>query len=410
MTTFYVISAAMMAVALLFLAPALLRPHRKVVEDTRDHNVRIARERLDELRNEHDKGELSDEEFAQAKNDLEIALAQDLTTADARVPQKDSSATARLTLVVLIVLLPVVTGAMYLVTGSPQFLHVAGPGQPMTQANGKMPSIGELTKELETRLNAEPNNPEGWFLLGRTYMKMGDYVGAVRAFERLSGLLPDNSAVKLSLADALSMQNQGRVPDRAVQLLEQVLKVEPKAVSALWLAGTAAADRGDAQKALDYWQRAYPLLTERPDMQRELRQLIGNLSEKSGIRVELAKAPVAAPSKGLHVTVALSPELVDKIPADTTVFVYAKAVSGPPMPLAVSRLTVGDLPATVTLNDSMAMMPQMKLSNFKQVLVGARVSESGQAMPQSGDLQSKEQETASDNKDTLQLLIDHRRP
>jgi cytochrome c-type biogenesis protein CcmH len=239
---------------------------------------------------------------------------------------------------------------------------------------------------------------------------LGDYVGAVRAFERLSGLLPDNSAVKLSLADALSMQNQGRVPDRAVQLLEQVLKVEPKAVSALWLAGTAAADRGDAQKALDYWQRAYPLLTERPDMQRELRQLIGNLSEKSGIRVELAKAPVAAPSKGLHVTVALSPELVDKIPADTTVFVYAKAVSGPPMPLAVSRLTVGDLPATVTLNDSMAMMPQMKLSNFKQVLVGARVSESGQAMPQSGDLQSKEQETASDNKDTLQLLIDHRRP
>jgi cytochrome c-type biogenesis protein CcmH len=118
----------------------------------------------------------------------------------------------------------------------------------------------------------------------------------------------------------------------------------------------------------------------------------------------------AASTGGLSVEVALDPELLDKTSPQDTVFIYAKASSGPPMPLAVARKRVAELPVRVELTDAMAMMPQMRLSNFPHVKVGARISKSGQAIPQSGDLQSPEVETASDSKDAIRLVIDSQRP
>lgn len=408
MTTFLLISAALVAAALLRLAPVALSRHKAQSEDTREYNVRIARERLAELEKEHRKGELSDEEFAQARQDLEIALAQDLSASAGHGAAASNA--SPLTLMLLALLVPAVVVVVYLKIGSPQHLDVAGPGLPTAAPADKLPPIDELAAELERRLQAEPQNPQGWFLLGRTFMKMADYDGAVRAYRRLTELMPGNTTARLSLVDALAMQNGGKVPDEGVELLQQVLQAEPDAVTALWLAGSAAADRGQARQALDYWQRAYPLLGDQPQMQQELRGMIERLAANTGMAAQLPEPAATDTAPGLQVTVALAPELVDQAAPDTTLFVYAKAKQGPPMPLAVARLQVADLPTTVTLNDSMAMMPQMKLSGFERVLVGARISESGQAIPQSGDLQATEQETATDNDETLELLIDHRRP
>ena len=160
-------------------------------------------------------------------------------------------------------------------------------------------------------------------------------------------------------------------------------------------------------------------------MQQELRSLIAEAELRTGLKADIpaplpqimptrsaptAQAQPDATGEGLRVQVALDAELFDRVSPDDTVFVYAKAASGPPMPLAVARLTVADLPADVQLNDSMAMMPQMKLSSFPQVLVGARISKTGQATPQSGDLQSAETGSASDASDIIQLVIDAQRP
>ena len=423
MNTFLLISAAMVAIAVLLLAPNLLRSRHQAAEDTRADNIRIARERLAELEKEKTKGDLSDEEFAQAKQDLEIALAQDPSTASSSTRQTDNKGTARLTLVIIAVAIPVIVTLVYQRIGSPEHMFVAGPGQPAPSPSRPQASIGDLVGELKQRLEAEPDNPQGWFLLGRTFMKLQRYDEAVQAYERLNEVLPDNPSVMISWSDALSMANGGQVPEKAVQLLDKALAVEPEALSALWLAGNAAAQRGQDQKALTHWSRALLLLDEDPDMQQELRGLIAQVEQRSGLKADVpaplpeimsaVSGPAAAAEtggEGLQVEVALDAELMDLTTPGDAVFVYAKAVSGPPVPLAVARLRVADLPLKVALNDGMAMMPQMKLSSFERVMVGARISKSGQATPQAGDLQSSEVETASDSDDSIQLLINAQRP
>lgn len=431
MTTFLLISGAMIAVAILLFAPTLLRARREAAEDTREYNIRIARERLSDLEKEHAKGELSEEEFTQARQDLEIALAQDLTTASSNVIHTDKLGTARMTLVLVAVALPVLVYVIYQAVGSPQHLAIAGPGEPRTAtAHGEqqLPSIGEMVGELQRRLEEKPDNPEGWFLLGRTYMKLERYGDAVKAYSRLNEILPGQPNVLIALVDAMSMHNDGEVPDEGIPLLETALELEPESVSALWLAGNAAAQREQDQKALDYWRRAFPLLEGEDGAQQQLRGLMAHVASRSGLEANIpeplpeimaqpqqatqpaAPETPAAPLDGLQIEVALDAELLEKAAPGDTVFVYAKASAGPPMPLAVARKRVSDLPVRVALNDSMAMMPQMKLSNFDRVLVGARISKSGQAMPQSGDLHSTEVETASDSEDVVQLLINQQRP
>ncbi len=426
MTTFLLLAGASLAVVLLLLIVPLLRRNRQPPpsDDSREYDIRIARERLEELRKEHARGELSDEEFEQAKVDLEIALAQDLEAVEKHTIKATTDRAAIATVVAVIVLVPTIVAGIYLQTGSPDLIDASPQMAANTTAKNaahKAGSIAELVGELEKRMQQEPNNPKGWFLLGRTYMKLDRYDDAARAFDKLNELLPNNPTVLISLADALSMQNGGQVPERAVTLLDKALELDPENPTALWLRGNAAGQRHQDADALKYWARAWPLLAQEPALQQELGKLIRAVEQRSGLKADLPKIapPVMmagtndngtspAPAAGgpsLTVEVALDAELMDKASPDDIVFIYAKAVSGPPMPLAVVRKRVSELPVKVELNDSMAMMPQMRLSSFPRVKVGARVSKSGRPIPQAGDLQAPEVETPNDSDQPIQLLI-----
>lgn len=411
MTDFLLISAAMLGVALVLLAPALLRKPKVSGSNNTEHNIRIARERLSELESAHQQGELSDEEFNQAREDLEIALAQDLSLAEQSALNADQN-TGRITLMALVFLIPLSVYLFYQETGAPQHLAVSGPSSPAPAATpAQLPPIEELVAKLEERLDADPQNPEGWYLLGRTYMRMERYDDAVRTFKRLNELLPNQPQAMLALADALSMQNQGLINQSAVDLLQALLKIEPQNATALWLLGQHEVQQGNKEKALSYWQQALPLLGDNPELVAELRNriaILGGEVPESTPAPAPTQTPVRTEGDGVLVQVALDPSLIEQAPDDATVFIYAKAVSGPPMPLAVSRHRVNELPVEVRLTDGMAMMPQMKLSNFKQVLVGARISRSGQAIAQAGDLQSAEVQV--DSKDgQAKLLINSQR-
>jgi len=209
-----------------------------------------------------------------------------------------------------------------------------------------------MAERLEQKLEAQPNNAQGWYLLGRTYMQMRRYGEAAKAFETLHGLVGDEPGVLLPWADAIAMQQGGKVSKRLLPQLQ-----------------------GD------------------PASQQEVQALIAKAEKALGRTVEVDAAAVAKAQAGggarLVVTVALDPALKDQASPEDTVFVFARALNGPPMPLAVVRKQVKDLPLTVTLDDSMAMMPQMKLSAFPQVRIEARISKSGQATPRSGDLKGE---------------------
>ncbi len=427
MTLFWIITAAMIAVALALLAPTLLRRHTDSTDATEQINVQIARERLADLEKEKVAGGLSDEEFEQARRDLELALAQDLEGTAKPAPVAQTG--GRWALLVAAVLLPAITVPVYLQIGSPHLIE-SRPGTNQVAAghgsDGEMPPISELVEKLAQRMEQDPDNAEGWFLLGRTYMRLQNYTQAVRAFENVVRLLPNETAGLMSLADAMTMANDRRVSPRAIELLEKAIGIDPEAVTALWLLGNAASDRGDTAAALKYWQRAYPLLDGDPATQRELGQMITMAGgEPPASRATLppimpaaaTPAPAASPQTtsepsgvtegaAIVVEVALAPALMAQAAPDDTLFVLARAESGPPMPLAVARQRVADLPLKVTLTDAMAMMPTMKLSSFPRVKVSARISKSGQAGRQPGDLTAGDVVVDSaDPPTSVQLLI-----
>lgn len=417
MTLFWIISAAMMLAATALLAPTLLRARAAKSDQTEQFNVQIAREHLAELLKQREAGDLSDEEFAQARQDLEIALAQDLEGTRDAAPT--TGIAGRWALPVAALLIPLVTVPVYLQIGSPGLI-TNPPGSRTATDHGAgeaLPSIEDLVTQLRARMEANPENAEGWFLLGRTYMRLENYPEAVYAFEKVVGLMPDETAGLLSLADALTMRDGRRIGPRTVELLEKALGIDPTSVTALWLLGNAAQDRGDSAAALDYWQRAYPLLADEPAMQAELGQMIrgagGELPQAPAslppIMAPAAADAAAGPADGARITVevALAPRLFEQLSPGDTIFVLARAEEGPPMPLAVARHQADELPLRVTLTDAMAMMPAMKLSAFPRVKVSARVSKSGQAAAQPGDLAAPDVVVDSTNPpDTVQLLID----
>jgi cytochrome c-type biogenesis protein CcmH len=270
-------------------------------------------------------------------------------------------------------------------------------------------------------MQQQPDDLKGWVMLGRSYTVLKRYGDAEVAYANVLRLGGGDDANLLSdYADAMAMANGGRFTDQAGKLLTRALELDPDNVKGLWLAGHWKNQSGDYAGALDYWQKAATKLPPGSEDAQVIAEQIGEVQAQLGIKAPAVptvaaataaavpastKATDSAGGASLSVHVELSPELVAAATAEDTVFIFARATQGPRMPLAIVRKQVKDLPVTVTLDDSQAMMPAMKLSNFEQVDIGARISKSGNAMPESGDLQGIVSPVATQSSDTIDITI-----
>jgi cytochrome c-type biogenesis protein CcmH len=193
-------------------------------------------------------------------------------------------------------------------------------------------------------------------------------------------------------ADALAMAQGRRLQGEPERLVLRALEIEPDHLKALLLAGAAAMERGDHAAAVERWSRAKqvappdsPLASGLDEGLRQARAAAGLPADDAASAAQGAGVPAAS----LQVRVTLAPALAARVQPDNTVFVFARAAEGPRAPLAIARLRAAELPATVTLDDTTAMSPQMRLSSFSLVVVEARVSRSGEATPQPGDLEGR---------------------
>jgi cytochrome c-type biogenesis protein CcmH len=261
------------------------------------------------------------------------------------------------------------------------------------------PDIEKITANLKAEMESNPTDPKGWYMLGRSFMLIKSFSEAAESFDKSLSLRPDRAETMLSLADALSMENQGMLIGRPRKLVNRALTIEPENITALWLSGMAASQENEYLEAIEQWQKVLPFLNDKPD---EKTAVIGLISEaKSRLKPEQQNELAAIENQtqelnrtdtseikntGIKVSISLANSLKNQVSSDDYVFIYAKAMSGPPMPLAAVRKQVKDLPFVVMLNDEMAMMPDLKLSSFSIVSVGARVSKTGQPIPQNGDL------------------------
>jgi cytochrome c-type biogenesis protein CcmH len=411
----------MLAVALLLVLPPLLRQRGAGGLSRRDANVDVYRERLAELEAEltSSTGEVDEQVFEEATQELKRSLLADAAP-EGEPGSNEAPSTLRpanITACILASTLPFAALLIYLNLGEIRYLSEASRGadpalasagsrpvgQPPGMSGGatEMPPIEQMVARLEARLSASPKDLEGWMLLVRTFSEMSQFEQARISAERGLVELPENPDLLVAYAEALARQSGNILAGTPIKFLDRALAKDSRHPKALWLSGIGALHEGRNEEALAHWK----VLRSLGPMSPEEEQLLAQFEAQAGARP--ATAIVENPAKpepamaattpggeaasdqetdGISVLVNVTAGLADRIAPGNVLFVFARAANGPRMPLAIARLTADELPVSVRLDDSMAMMPALKLSGFDQVVVGARVSKTGNAMPSSGDL------------------------
>ena len=396
MILFIVLAASLTALALAWLLWPLLRTRASREMDRERANLGVLRDQLSELDAEHARGALADDVHAQMKADLERRVL-DESLATAAPPGQRSSAGSRAA-AVLALALPLAAALAYWQFGDPQAFDPALASATEANPHALQPDqIARMVAALEERLQREPDNLNGWVTLARTYSTQQRFTDAVRAYEKLLAAVPDDADLLADYADALAMAEGRRIGAGPMAAIKKALAINPTQWKALAMAGTEAFDRKDYKAALGFWERLQRSLPPDAPMAQsigasiaEARQLAGMSPQAQASVPTKAAAPAttARPADArVSGTVDLSPGLKARAAPQDRVFVFARAVDGPRLPLALLTVQVKDLPLKFALDDSMAMSPDAKLSAFPNVIVGARISKSGNAPAASGDLE-----------------------
>ena len=371
-------------------------------------NISIYQERLLELEQEFSAGNLDKENFDSLKLELEKNLLQDVDDTEQTSKAKLKITRQAVVIALLLALLmPVLGLAVYDKYGHSQELQQAL-NQPADPFNGQKPTIEEAVAELKNRLVQEPENAEGWYLLANTLMGMQDYTGAAEGYANALKYLPEEAeqyaGVNGQYAQALFFANQGQMTDQIRAEVAKTLAREEFEITALGLLGIEAYERSDYRSALEFWGKG--LINASGEQADSLKAGMRSARDKLLAAGESVPDMPELAEASIQLMVNLDPSLKDKVTADQPVFIFARPVGGR-MPLAAVRLTVADLPAAVTLDDSLAMSPEARLSSADKVEVIARVSTSGEPRPVAGDLSGTISSVAVQGQvDILELSID----
>ncbi|WP_122523442.1 c-type cytochrome biogenesis protein CcmI [Pseudomonas viridiflava] len=393
MIDFWMATGLLLLVALGFLLIPVLRGQRAQHEEDRTAlDVALYQERLSELQGQQEEGVLSATQIQSARDEAARELLADTEGAE-------KARTARLGkpwLLLAAVLVPVLGMGAYLQLGASDKVELSREfSQPPT-------SLADMTQRLERTVQAQPDSSESLYFLARSYMAQNRPGDAAQMFERAAGLAGRPPELLGQWAQALYFASDKHFTPQVQALTDEALKADPKEVTSLGLLGIAAFETERYQAAVDYWTRLLNVLPAQDPSRSALEGGIARAREnlKTGAKPALAASRAAS----IKVRVDLAPALKDKVQPRDSVFIFARAIDGPPAPLAVKRITVAELPAEVELSDADAMMPQLKLSNFPQVQLVARVSRAGQ--PTTGEWVGRSQPLASDSGAQQALIID----
>ena len=397
MIDFWLAAGLLLLVALSFLLIPVLRGRRAQREEDRTAlNVALYQERVAELHSQQEEGVLDVAQMASGRAEAARELLADTEGADtARVSRLGKTAP-----LIAAILVPVLGLGLYLHFGAADKVE-------LTREFAQAPqSMEDMTQRLERAVAAQPDSAEGLYFLGRTYMAQDRPADAAKIFERTVAVAGRQPELLGQWAQAQYFADNKKWSDKVQALTDEALKADPKEVTSLGLLGIAAFEAERYQDAIDYWTRLQAQLpaedASRAALQGGIERATEKLQANGGT---VAKAPAAAVGGALlKVRVDLAPALKAKVQPGDSVFIFARAASGPPAPLAAKRVTVADLPVTVELGDADAMMPQLKLSNFPEVQLVARVSRAGQ--PTAGEWIGRSQPLASSTTAAQKLTID----
>jgi len=386
MTIFWIVAGLMTVVALAFIVlPLLGGDKRRTSARSSEVNLSIHRDQLRELDADLAAGTLSEAQYHSARSELERRVLEDRGTDEQAVSVAPSG---RRWAIAAVVALPLLTVSLYFLLGKPDSVdpqRKEGVAQPQATQAQIEAMVAGLVKKLET----QPDDAESWAMLGRSYSTLRRFNDSSAAYARAAALMPDNALLLTEYADVLAMTNGRSMIGEPEKVIQHALQVDPNNIKALALAGTAAFQHKDYLHAVEWWKKILALV---PPDSPVARSVNANISQAEGLAgqplgAEKLKGQDVAGSGKVSGKVNLDPALKARVADSDTVFIFARDANSQRPPLAILRKTVKDLPVTFILDDSMAAMPNFKLSSAANVVIGARISKNGNAMPAPGDLQ-----------------------
>ncbi|MCF6283303.1 MAG: c-type cytochrome biogenesis protein CcmI [Candidatus Polarisedimenticolaceae bacterium] len=436
MTLFWTFAVGMIVLALAFVALPLIRKKPVDSVDSNQLNLAVCKDQLEELEADLVSGNLEQAQYEASRHDIEKELLIDITDEDLQ-PTNVAEKSGKAGIIVALALVPAISIGMYSVIGSPGMIDPPKPTPTAQQQQGphgqggaeQVAKVEEMVSKLVERLKEEPNNPNGWMMLARSYEAMERIPEALKAYEQAEKLMPDDVDLLLTYAEAIVQSNGNNFNGKPSQMIHHAFEVNPDSPNVLWMVGIVEYRIGNFVKAFTHWDKARILIGEsNPNAVVAIEGAMNDARSqiaRAGGKVPTTGKPISAPvddhaghdhepstagQEAVTVRVTLADSLRSKVNDNDRVFIFARAATGPKMPLAAVDALVSDLPATIELNDNMARMPQLKISGYAKIVVGARVSKSGGAMPQSGDLQGEILNITPGHKGTIEIVIDTVRP
>ena len=408
MLLFWTAAALLLLIAIAFILPPLLKTPAPENNSEAGREAHY-RQRLQEIETELEQGLISPAQAGAIKRQAQHALLDwDKNKQPAATADKGRAGA----LITIAAFIPLFAIGLYHYLGQPEAIarmtFISGFQEAATETERRA-ALDNMLAQLERRLADQPGNRaeeiEGWLMLANSYSALQRYPEAARAAANLYRLKPDDPDILFRYADSLATANEGVFTGRPAELIQQGLASDPENPSGLWLAGLAAQQAGDNQGAIRHWERLLPQLEPGSAPAERLQQ-----------QLRLARGQAAAANTdvddqvALRIEVSLLASLKQRARPDAALFIYATALTGPPMPIAIVRKKAGELPVEVQLDDASAMLPGSTLSNHAEVQLIARISNSGNARPQSGDLIGRVNTIATRHKEVIRLVIDKQAP
>jgi len=428
MASFWILATLMTLVALAFVLVPLLRSRPGSGPSARDANLQVLRAQRREIDADVASGTLAAEARDQALAEL-VARAN----ADLQAPADGDAAPARkpwAIAAVAAIAVPVLAFGMYLAVGSPGAVELKAVAK--AEEGHDDARMAQMVDALALRMRERPDDAQGWSLLARSLASMGRYKEAAEAYEHLAKLMPGDPDVLADYADMLGMAQGRTLAGKPTELIRAALKIDPNHRKALALAGTLALDAGDYASARDHWARLAALLPAESAERAQVLAIVDEVQQRAAASgkplpamapvavakaapkspgakappiagtatmppghppIGTAAAPEGAPAvaqsgagNGVSGSVTVAPAMAGQISGTDTLWVFARAESGPRVPLAVLRKTAAELPLQFALDDTLAMSPEMKISGAQAMRIEARISRSGNVTPQAGDV------------------------
>ncbi len=397
MTSFLIPAFLLLTLVLILLLRPFIFPTKGKSTSRRQMNAVIYREELDKLEAEHQAGVITSADYEIAHAEMRQRLFQDTAEED----DQELAGSPKKTAIWLSIFIVLISSVLYFTLGDVLRASQSNVEKPVTQEG-----VEKMVAEFAAKMEKDPGNLQGWAMLGRSYRILGRNEDAAKAYQRAGDFIDSDPQLLADYADTLAANANGSFAGKPLQLINKALKLDPNNLLALWLSGTAFYNSGNYKAAVQSWEKLLQKLPPDTDEARTIKGSIAEARSKGGLTpsISATSSPAVATGKEINGKIELSTDLKSKIKPGDIVLVIARK-PGERMPVAVLRAPASNFPMSFTLDDSLAMNPSAPLSQLNEASVEVRISKTGIARPEVGDLISSVQTIKVGSKN-IRILVD----